>query len=43
MGGTALNAIQVAGVAGAALARVADVPGLAEKFKSCTATHKQPK
>jgi hypothetical protein len=43
MGGTALNAIQVAGVAGAALARVADVPGLAEKFKSRTATHKQPK
>ena len=36
IGGTALNAIRVAGVAGAALTRVADVPGLAEKFKSCT-------
>jgi hypothetical protein len=36
-----LNAIQVAGVAGAALTRVADVLGLAEKF-NCAATYKQP-
>ena len=34
MGGAALGGIQVAGIAGAAITRVADVPGLAETFKS---------
>ena len=33
MGGTALSGIQIAGVAGTALTKVADVPGLVEIFK----------
>ena len=41
MSGAALGGIQVAGTAGAALTRVADIPGLAETFKSIVRTAKQ--
>ncbi len=34
MGGAAVGGIQVAGIAGEAITRVVDVPGLAETFKS---------
>ncbi|KAL9117231.1 MAG: hypothetical protein Q9187_006236 [Circinaria calcarea] len=41
MGGAAVGGIQVAGVAGAALTRVADVPGLVETFKTVFRTSNQ--
>ena len=33
MGGAALGGIQVAGIAGAVMTRMSDVPGLVETFK----------
>ena len=40
MGGAAVGGIQVAGITGAALTRVPDVPELVETFKSVCRTAK---
>ena len=41
MGGAALGGIQFAGIAGAAMTRVSDVPGLVETFKNVCRTAKK--
>lgn len=41
MGGTALGGIQIAGVAGAALTRVSEIPGLVETFHEVYRTSKR--
>ena len=41
MGGAAVGGIQVAGIAGAAMTRITDVPGLVEAFKSVCRTAKK--
>lgn len=42
MGGVALGGIQFAGVAGAALTRVSDIPGLVETFHKVYRTQRNP-
>jgi hypothetical protein len=41
MGGAAVGGIQVAGIAGAAMTRMMDVPGLVGTFKSVCRTAKK--
>lgn len=42
MGGTALGSIQLAGVAGAALTKIQDIPGLLERFHEVYRTAQRP-